>query len=133
LYLIDGGLRLDIVDSEDKDRVNIQMKKHDTWDTFDEALYSWAEIQDIVLPRILSPNRSNWLLVQGLDISWYSFADSQFTRRKMKFSWRDSSFGFRLYQMNNYRPSNSQYAQRPHTIKIDSWNIGFKPMRQSRQ
>lgn len=132
LYLLDGGIRMDVVDMEDKDRIDIEKKRHINWEIFGEAGYSWNEFEDIVLPKELSPNRSTWQNVEGLDTSWYEISDAEFTRRRKKISWRYPSAGFRLYQMNKYRPANYQEAQRPHTIMIDSWNIGFKPMRASR-
>jgi hypothetical protein len=132
LYLIDGGLRLDLVDAEDKDQIDIQKKKHLNWEVFDEALYTWRQMENVILPRELSPNRSTWANVQNANQTWYELSDAEFERRKKKISWRYPSLGFRLYQMNNYRPKNSQVAQRPHTVVVDSWNIGFKPMRQSR-
>lgn len=132
LYLLDGGLRMDIVDMEDNDRIDITRKMHKNWEVFEEAGYTWNEWETLSLPRILSPNRSTWLNVQNLNLTWYEISDAEFTRRKKKISWRYPSVGFRLYQMNKYRPSNYQEPQRPHTVMIDSWNIGFKPMRASR-
>ena len=132
LYLIDGSLRLDLVDAEDKDQIDIQKKKHLNWEVFEEALYTWRQMENVILPRELSPNRSTWSNVQNANQTWYELSDAEFERRKKKISWRYPSLGFRLYQMNNYRPKNSQISQRPHTVVIDSWNIGFKPMRQSR-
>jgi len=132
LYLLDGGLRMDVVDMEDADRIDVTKKQHKNWELFGEAGYSWDEWGNIVLPKLLSPNRSTWQNVEGLDESWYEVSDAEFTRRKKKISWRYPSVGFRLYQMNKYRPANYQDSQRPHTIMIDSWNIGFKPMRASR-
>jgi hypothetical protein len=70
--------------------------------------------------------------VEDLNTSWYNLADAEFTRRKKRMSWRYPTLGFRLYQMNDFRPSNSATSQRPHTLMIDSWTIGFKPMRKSR-
>jgi len=132
LYQIDGGLRLDIVDNEDKDLIDIEKKRHRNWEIFVEDLYNWGEIQDVILPKQLSPNRSTWENVENVGLTWYEFSDAQYERRKKKFSWRYPSMGFRLYQMNNFRPRNYQTVQRPHTVDIDSWSIGFKPMRQSR-
>lgn len=132
LYLLDGGIRMDIVDMEDKDRIDVQKKRHINWELFGEAGYSWTEWETIVLPKELSPNRSTWQNIETLNKSWYEVSDAEFTRRRKKISWRYPSAGFRLYQMNKYRPANYQSAQRPHTIMMDSWNIGFKPMRASR-
>jgi hypothetical protein len=132
LYLTDGAIRLDLVDDEDKDRIDIQKKRHQNWEIFEEMTYTWSELQDIVLPKRLSPNRSTWGNIENLNTSWYELVDAAFERRKKKISWRYPSLGFRLYQMNNYRPANYQTSQRPHTIMLDAWNIGFKPMRSSR-
>ena len=132
LYLVDGSVRMDLVDNEDKDKIDIQKKRHNNWETFVEALYTWDELGSIILPRRLSPNRSTWGNVEDLNTSWYNLADAEFTRRKKRMSWRYPTLGFRLYQMNDFRPSNSATSQRPHTLMIDSWTIGFKPMRKSR-
>lgn len=132
MYLIDGGVRLDVVDNEDKDRIDIQKRRQRNWTIFEEMLYSWNEVESIILPRVLSPNRSTWGNVEALNQTWYEFSDAAFERRKKKISWRYPTMGFRLYQMNRYRPYNFRESQRPHTVAIDSWSIGFKPMRQSR-
>jgi hypothetical protein len=132
LYLLDGAIRMDVVDMEDNDRIDIQKRQHKNWEVFEEAGYTWDEFETITLPRLLAPNRSTWDNTEDLNLSWYEISDSEFTRRRKKISWRYPSLGFRLYQMNEYRPANYQEAQRPHTIMLDSWNIGFKPMRQSR-
>ncbi len=132
LYLLDGGLRMDIVDMEDADRIDVTKKQRKNWELFDEATYSWDEWERIILPKVLSPNRSTWQNVEGINDTWYEISDAEFTRRKKKISWRYPSVGFRLYQMNKYRPANYQDPQRPHTIMLDAWNIGFKPMRASR-
>ena len=132
LYLLDGGMRMDVIDLEDNDRIDVQKKRHRNWETFEESTYTWNELETITLPKLLSPNRSNWNNVEGQSISWYRLTDSEFTRRKKKISWRYPSAGFRLYQMNAYRPANYREPKRPHTVVVDSWNIGFKPMRVSR-
>ena len=132
LYLVDGSVRMDLVDNEDNDRIDIQKKRHNNWETFVEALYTWDELGTIILPRRLSPNRSTWGNVEDLNSSWYNLADAEFTRRKKRMSWRYPTLGFRLYQMNDFRPSNATSSQRPHTVMLDSWTIGFKPMRKSR-
>jgi hypothetical protein len=132
LYLLDGGICMDVVDMEDNDRIDIQKKRHRNWELFEEATYSWNDLETIIFPKISSPNRSTWQNIQDLNQTWYKFADSEFTRRKKKISWRYPSAGFRLYQMNDYRPSNYPSSKRPHTVIVDSWNIGFKPMRASR-
>jgi len=132
LYLLDGGMRIDLVDQEDNDNINIVKKKQANWALFGEAGYTWFFWESNVLKRAASPNKPTWHTVKNLNTTWYNLTDAEFTRRKKKISWRYSSAGFRLYQMNNYRPANYQVSQRPHTVMIDSWNIGFKPMRSSR-
>jgi hypothetical protein len=132
LFLLDGAVRLDVVDSEDNDRIDVTKKQHKNWEVFGEKGYTWTMWETLVLPKVLSPNRSTWDNVEALDQTWYEVSDSEFERRKKKISWRYPTMGFRLYQMNEYRPANYQEAQRPHTIMLDSWNIGFKPMRISR-
>ncbi len=132
LYLLDGGIRMDVVDMEDNDRIDVEKKRHVNWELFEEETFSWNEFEDINLPKLLSPNRSTWQNVEDLNQTWYDITDSEFTRRKKKISWRYPSAGFRLYQMNDYRPSNYQSSKRPHTVIVDAWNIGFKPMRASR-
>ncbi len=132
LYLLDGAVRMDIVDMEDNDRIDVQKKRRRNWEVFEEGLFNWNDFETIVLPKLLSPNRSTWDNVEALDETWYNISSSEFERRKKKISWRYPSAGFRLYQMNDYRPRNYQASQRPHTIIVDSWNFGFKPMRTSR-
>jgi hypothetical protein len=132
LYLLDGGIRMDVVDMEDNDRIDVEKKRHVNWELFEEETFSWNEFEDINLPKLLSPNRSTWQNVENLNQTWYEITDAEFTRRKKKISWRYPSAGFRLYQMNDYRPSNYQASKRPHTVVVDSWNVGFKPMRASR-
>jgi hypothetical protein len=132
IYLLDGGVRMDVVDMEDNDRIDVAKKRHVNWESFEEFTFSWKEFENFILPKLLSPNRSTWLNVEAKNITWYSITDSEFTRRKKKISWRYPSAGFRLYQMNDYRPSNYQSSKRPHTFTIDSWNIGFRPLRRSR-
>ena len=132
IYLLDGGVRMDVVDMEDNDRIDVAKKRHVNWESFEEFTFSWKEFENFILPKLLSPNRSTWQNVEAKNITWYSITDSEFTRRKKKISWRYPSAGFRLYQMNDYRPSNYQSSKRPHTFTIDSWNIGFRPLRRSR-
>jgi hypothetical protein len=132
LYLLDGGIRMDVVDMEDNDRIDVQKKRHINWELFEEYTFPWNDFEGFILPKLLSPNRSTWQNLEQVNKSWYEVTDSEFTRRKKKISWRYPSTGFRLYQMNDYRPANYQVEKRPHTVVIDSWNIGFKPMRASR-
>jgi hypothetical protein len=132
LYLLDGGLRMDVVDNEDNDRIDIERKRRVNWELFDEEVYRWAFLEDVVFPKILSPDRSTWQNIDAKNQSWYELTDAAFERRKKKFSWRYPTMGFRLYQMNKFRPINYQTPQRPHTVMVDSWSVGYKPMRQSR-
>lgn len=132
LYLIDGSLRLDIVDNEDHDDVDIRKKRHKNWDLFTSISYSWDQLESLVLPKLLSPDRSTWGNVEGLNLRWFELTSTAFERRKMRFSWRNANFGFRLYQLNKYRPSYSTQVEQPFSMILESWDIGFKPMRQSR-
>ena len=132
MYLVEGGMRMDVVDNEDKDSIDIQKKRQRNWAIFEDKLYSWRFVEDNVLPRVLSPDRSEWFTLESKNLTWYELADSAFERQKKKISWRYPSMGFRLYQMNRYRPSNYRHAERPHRVAIDSWSMGFRPLRQSR-
>lgn len=132
MYFVEGGMRMDVVDNEDKDSIDIQKKRQRNWAIFEDKLYSWRFVEDNVLPRVLSPDRSEWFTLESKNLTWYELADSAFERHKKKISWRYPSMGFRLYQMNRYRPSNYRYAERPHRVAIDSWSMGFRPLRQSR-
>jgi hypothetical protein len=132
LYLIDGAVRMDLVDNEDNDDIDITKKRQRNWVILPETGYSWEYWESRYLNTIASPDQPTWDTVENLNSTWISLLNSEFSRRKKKVSWRYPSVGFRLYQMNDYRPPNYQGVQRPHTIMIDSWNIGFKPMRASR-
>jgi hypothetical protein len=132
LYLLDGAVRMDIVDNEDNDNIDISRKRQTNWTVFGEAGYSWEYWEKNIINVTASPNKPIWSIVDSLSTSWYTLTNSEFTRRKKKISWRYPSAGFRLYQMNNYRPPNYTYSQRPHTLNMDAWSIGFKPMRSSR-
>ena len=132
LYLIDGAVRMDLVDNEDNDDIDITKKRQRNWAILPETGYSWEYWESRYLNTIASPNQPTWDTVENLNRNWVNLLNSEFSRRKKKVSWRYPSVGFRLYQMNNYRPPNYQGVQRPHTLMIDSWNIGFKPMRASR-
>jgi len=132
LYLIDGCLRLDLVDNEDNDYIDISRKRHKNWELFTSISYTWDELSKTILPTKLSPNRSTWLNVENYNATWYSLTNTLFERRKKRFSWRNASIGFRLYQVNNYRPYKFTLTERPFNVILESWDIGFKPMRQSR-
>lgn len=132
LYLLDGAVRMDIVDNEDNDSIDITKKRQRNWALIGEKAYTWDYWQSRVLNTLASPKQPTWDTVNTLGVSWYNVSNAEFSLRKKKISWRYPSVGFRLYQMNSYRPANYQNTQRPHTIMLDSWNFGFKPMRQSR-
>ena len=127
-----GSLRLDIVDNEDHDDVDIRKKRHKNWDLFTSISYSWDQLESLILPKLLSPDRSTWGNVEALNLKWFELTSTAFERRKMRFSWRNANFGFRLYQLNKYRPSYSTQVEQPFSMILESWDIGFKPMRQSR-
>lgn len=132
LYLTDGALRMDIVDNEDNDAVNVQKKTHKNWEVFTSVQYTWSELETLILPTKVSPNRSTWTNVQGLNSTWFALTNTAFERRKKRVSWRYPSLGFRIYQLNNYRPYKYTLTQRPYNVMLESWDIGFKPMRASR-
>jgi hypothetical protein len=132
LYLIDGCVRLDMVDNEDNDQVDVRKKQHKYWELFTNISYTWDQLETLILPAKVSPNRSTWGNVENLGVKWFMLTNTNFERRKKRFSWRNPSFGFRLYQINNYRPYKFTLTQRPFNVILESWDIGFKPMRQSR-
>lgn len=132
LYLIDGAVRLDIVDNEDNDEIDITKKRHVNWETFGGVSFTWDKFEDLILPAKLSPNRSTWNNVELLVSSWYSVTNTLYERRKQRMSWRYPTMGFRLYQMNNYRAPKFSLGERPFAVELESWDIGFKPMRASR-
>ena len=132
LYLIDGAVRLDIVDNEDNDEIDITKKRHVNWETFGNVSFTWDKFEDLILPAKLSPNRSTWNNVELLVSSWYSVTNTLYERRKQRMSWRYPTMGFRLYQMNNYRAPKFSLGERPFAVELESWDIGFKPMRASR-
>ena len=132
LYLIDGAVRLDIVDNEDNDEIDITKKRHNNWETFGGVSFTWDKFEDLILPAKLSPNPSTWNNVELLVSSWYNVTNTLYERRKQRMSWRYPTIGFRLYQMNNYRAPKFSLGERPFAVELESWNIGFKPMRASR-
>lgn len=132
LYLIDGAMRLDIVDNEDNDEIDITRKNHTNWDTFGGVSFTWDKFESLILPAKLSPNRSTWNNVELLVTSWYSITNTLYERRKQRMSWRYPTMGFRLYQMNNYRAPRFSLSERPFAVELESWDIGFKPLRASR-
>lgn len=132
LYLIDGSMRLDVVDNEDNDEIDITKKRHNNWETFSGVSFTWDKFQSLVLPAKLSPNRSTWNNVELLVTSWYNITNTLYERRKKRMSWRYPSAGFRLYQMNNYRAPKFSLSERSFAVELESWDIGFKPMRASR-
>jgi len=132
MSLLDGGIRMDVVDMEDKDYIDISKKRHKNWEIFEANNYNWIDWTNIISPKLSSPYQNSWQNIQALNKSWYDFVNFDFNRYVKKISWRYPSIGFRLYQMNNYRPGNYQTSQRPYSVLLDSWNIGFKPLRNSR-
>ena len=49
-----------------------------------------------------------------------------------RFSWRKSSFGIRLYQLNKYKKPYNGVVTKPMQVELQALSIGFKPMRQGR-
>ena len=110
----------------------MRKKKHTNWELFTSISYTWDMLEKNVLPSKLSPNRSTWDNLEKYNVNWFTITSTQFERRKKKFSWRYPTFGFRLYQVNDYRPNKTTNTQRPYNAMIEAWDIGFKPMRASR-
>ena len=67
-----------------------------------------------------------------INYSWLTLLFADYERQTKRFSLRQSSIGFRLYQLNNYRELYQTTATRPQNIQVDAWNIGFKPLRGGR-
>ena len=60
MLLYDGAIRMDLVDDDDNDSVDINKKKHKYWEIFTEKGYDWAYLTDIQLPKLVSPNKASW-------------------------------------------------------------------------
>jgi hypothetical protein len=132
MLLYDGAMRIDIVDDDDNDSVDINKKKHRYWEIFRETGYSWDYLTNVEFPKIVSPNRSSWSSVEDASYYWDELFVSDFNRYSKKLAWRKSSMGFRLYQLNKYKKPYSGVVTRPNRVEVQGFTIGFKPMRGGR-
>ena len=132
MLLYDGAIRMDLVDDDDNDEVDINKKKHKYWEVFTEKGYSWTYLTDIVFPKIVSPNKSNWTNVEASITYWDEVFTADFNRYSKRISWRKASVGFRLYQLNDYKKPFNGVVTRPYRVEMQGFSIGFKPLRQGR-
>ena len=132
MLLYDGAIRMDLVDDDDNDEVDINKKKHKYWEVFTEKGYSWAYLTDIVFPKIVSPNKSNWFNIEASITLWDEVFTADFNRYSKRISWRKASVGFRLYQLNDYKKPFNGVVTRPYRVEMQGFSVGFKPLRQGR-
>jgi hypothetical protein len=135
MKLNDGAVRFDIIDDEDNDDVNITLKSHRNWELFTPQGYTWSYVEDVIFPKYVASNSTNWGDVFNQGESWVDLLDPAFERFKKRFSWRSNSAGIRLYQLNDYEAPNTPDGtiNLPNDLIVSSWNVGFKPMREGRQ
>lgn len=132
MLLYNGAMRMDLLDDDDNDAVDINKKKPRYWETFTEKGYDWDYLTSVVFPKLVSPNRSSWTNVQATLTPWIDLFTSDFNRYAKRISWRKSSVGFRLYQMNKYKKPFETSISRPRRVEVQGFSIGFKPLRQGR-
>ena len=139
MLLYDGAVRMDLVDDDDNDEVDISKKKHKYWEIFTEKGYDWDYLGagegtnfGVVFPKLTSPLISNWTNVEGTQTLWSELFTADFNRYSKRVSWRKPSLGFRLYQLNNYRKPFNGVVTRPNRVELQGFSVGFKPMRQGR-
>lgn len=132
MLLYDGAIRMDFVDDDDNDEVDINKKKHKYWEIFTETGYSWDYLTNIQFPKIVSPNKSSWQRVEQAEYLWDELFTSDFNRYAKRFAWRKASIGFRLYQMNDYKKPFNGVTTVPNRVEIQGLSIGFKALRQGR-
>jgi hypothetical protein len=139
MLLYDGAVRMDLVDDDDNDEVDINKKKHKYWEVFTEKGYDWDYLGagegvnfGVVFPKLTSPRISSWENVEGTVTLWDELFTSDFNRYSKRISWRKSSVGFRLYQLNNYKKPFHGVTTVPNRVELQGFSIGFKPLRQGR-
>ena len=132
MLLYDGAIRMDLVDDDDNDSVDINLKKPRYWDVFTELGYDWDYLDTNVFPKITSPNKSIWLNVESAGITWDEVFTANFNRYVKRISWRYSSVGFRLYQLNNYKKPYNGTVTRPTRVEMQGFTVGFTPLRAGR-
>ncbi len=132
MLLYDGAIRMDLVDDDDNDSVDINKKKHKYWEIFTEKGYDWSYLTDIQFPKIVSPNKASWHNVESALFYWDELFTADFNRYSKRVSWRKPSIGFRLYQLNDYKKPFNGVVTTPNRVEIQGFSIGFKPLRQGR-
>jgi hypothetical protein len=132
MLLYDGAIRMDLVDDDDNDSVDINLKKPRYWDVFTELGYDWYYLDTNVFPKITSPNKSIWLNVESAGITWDNVFTANFNRYVKRISWRYSSVGFRLYQLNDYKKPYNGTVTRPTRVEMQGFTVGFTPLRAGR-
>ncbi len=133
MLLYDGAIRMDLIDDDDNDSVDINKKKHQYWEIFTERGYSWSYLTDIVFPKLTSPNKSNWFNVEETDTPWGELFTADFNRYVKRVSWRKSSVGLRFYQLNDYKKPFNGVVTLPTRVEIQGFSVGYKPLRPGRQ
>ena len=133
MLLYDGCLRLDIVDADDNDTIDVTKKKHQYWELFTEEGYGWTYLTDVLFPKLTSPDKATWENLEGTLNAWDDLFMTDFNRYKMKTAWRKPSLGFRLYQLNNYKKPYNGVVTTPNRIEMQSFTVGFKALREGRQ
>jgi len=127
-----GAVRVDFIDNEDNDNIDVYNLKHKNWEVFTEKGLLWSNVENVVLPKYASPSASTWSVIENKNYTWLSLLFADYERQTKRFSLRQSSIGFRLYQLNNYREVYETAATKPRRIETDAWNIGYKPLRGGR-
>ena len=142
LLLERGAVRVDFVDNEDRDNIDVFNLKHKNWEVFTEKGFTWNDVENVIIPKLVSPAAATWGNLEDPDgnpnnppdppYTWLTLLFADYERQAKRFSIRNTSIGFRLYQLNNYRDPFQTTATIPRRIQVDSWNIGFKPLRGGR-
>lgn len=139
MLLYNGAMRVDFVDDDDNDEVDISKKKHKYWEVFTESGYNWDYLGKglgndlgIVFPKITSPAYSNWGNVEGAQYLWDELFTADFNRYMKRLSWRKGSIGFRIYQLNDYKKPLDGTITVPTRVEIQGFSIGFKALRSGR-
>lgn len=139
MLLYDGAIRMDLIDDDDNDEVDINKKKHRNWEIFTEKGYNWDYLGKgegidfgVVFPKLTSPNKSTWSNVEAAAALWDELFTADFNRYIKRTSWRKASVGLRLYQLNKYKKPYHGVVTVPNRLEIQGFTIGFKPLRQGR-
>ena len=132
LMLERGAVRVDFIDAEDNDAFDVYNLKHKNWEVFTEKGLSWDYVENTLFPKLTSPSYATWAALSSENYTWLTLLFADYERQAKRFSLRQSSIGFRLYQLNNFRDLYQTVATRPRKIQAESWNIGYKPLRGGR-